>query len=80
MDSLAQLTGNWWQLSPSVFVRAQAQGNTPAPKDGDFFRCPVCTSDRLVETENALVCDNCGRSWEIRDGIYDFRQPLNEPG
>lgn len=80
MDSLAQLTGNWWQLSPSVFVRAQAQGNTPAPKDGDFFRCPVCTSDRLVEAENALVCDNCGRSWEIRDGIYDFRQPLNEPG
>jgi len=80
MDSLAQLTGNWWQLSPSVFVRAQAQGNTPAPKDGDFFRCPVCTSVRLVETENALVCDNCGRSWEIRDGIYDFRQPLNEPG
>ncbi len=80
MDSLAQLTGNWWQLSPSVFVRAQAQGNTLAAKDGDFFRCPVCKSNRLVEIENALVCDKCERSWEIRDGIYDFRHPLNEPG
>ena len=26
MDSLAQLTGNLWQFSPSVFVRARALG------------------------------------------------------
>ncbi len=31
-DSLAQLTGDWWQLSPSVFVRARAL-DRPAPDD-----------------------------------------------
>ncbi len=26
MDALAQLSGNWWQLTPSVFVLARAEG------------------------------------------------------
>jgi hypothetical protein len=31
LDSLAQLTGNTWQLTPSVFVGAHALGDTPPP-------------------------------------------------
>ena len=44
LDSLAQLTGNWWQLSPSVFVCAAASGEKPqpAPLAGpeSLFSCP----------------------------------------
>jgi ubiquinone/menaquinone biosynthesis C-methylase UbiE len=73
MDSLAQLTGNWWQLSPSVFVQAQAgdQGLRPIP--GAFFRCPVC-SHGLPELAGDLVCPGCGTLWPYENGIYDFRE------
>jgi hypothetical protein len=42
LDSLAQLSGDWWQLSPSVFVLAEAVGNTPVAAPGELFRCPAC--------------------------------------
>jgi ubiquinone/menaquinone biosynthesis C-methylase UbiE len=74
LDSLAQLTGNWWQLTPSVFVLARAGGaeilDIPA---GIFFRCPECGHFPLDETQEDLGCQSCGRRWPIRDGIYDFR-------
>jgi len=73
MDSLAQLTGNLWQLTPSVFVKAQAVGNTPEAKEGQFFRCPQCNSLELVETNSSLECTACARTWQICDGIYNFR-------
>ena len=72
MDSMAQLSGNWWQLTPSVFVRAQATGETSAAPEGTFFRCPVCRQD-LPEARADLVCSSCGRRWPYQDGIYDFR-------
>lgn len=75
LDSIAQLTGNWWQLTPSVFVKSTAMG-----KDSDqsrvphgFFRCPVCKHDLPDETQGALRCPGCGKVWPIRDQIYDFR-------
>jgi SAM-dependent methyltransferase len=73
MDSLCQWTGNWWQYSPSVFVRAAAVGNPPAQEDNAFWRCPQCTSTDLAPTQDGLRCKNCGRMWPIVDGIYDFR-------
>ena len=78
MDALAQWTGNWWQLTPSVFVRAQAIGNEQSAAAGAFFCCPVCGHTSLEEHENALVCLNCQRKWEICDGIYDFRKPMGD--
>jgi ubiquinone/menaquinone biosynthesis C-methylase UbiE len=73
MDAAAQLTGNWWQLSPSVFVKSQAVGEISAAPTGLFFRCPVCGAG-LPETEEDLPCSGCGRIWPYRDGIYDFRE------
>ncbi|HVN55273.1 MAG TPA: class I SAM-dependent methyltransferase [Anaerolineaceae bacterium] len=78
MDSLAQLTGDWWQVSPSVFVRAVAIGAEPAsegatPATG-LFRCPACgQSLDSEEAEQDLTCSKCGRVWSCKDGIYDFR-------
>lgn len=72
MDSLAQLTGDWWQLSPSVFTRARATGQAAQPPEGAFFSCPACGAD-LPEEEHDLVCPGCGHTWPYRGGIYDFR-------
>lgn len=73
MDSLAQLTGNWWQLSPSVFLRTLAVGDTPQVIPGAFFRCPACEFFPLEESGEKVVCPSCQRQWKIINGIYDFR-------
>ena len=79
MDALAQLTGNLWQLSPSVFIRARAVGEhgsgTPGTPGmpGALFCCPKCGYSPLQETPEALVCPSCAHSWEIHNGIYDLR-------
>jgi ubiquinone/menaquinone biosynthesis C-methylase UbiE len=72
MDSLAQLTGDAWQLSPSVFVRARVVGQPVSLEEGAFFCCPVCAA-ALADTPPELVCSGCGRHWPVEDGIYDFR-------
>ncbi len=78
MDAAAQLTGNWWQLTPSVFVRSQAQGEDSKLTNNTFFSCPICGSTVLEETQVIVTCKACSRWWKIQDGIYDFRQPANE--
>ncbi len=76
MDSAIQFTGNWWQLSPSVFVRARTTGSSPAPARSGFFACPECGHAPLEEEPEALVCPACARKWAIRGGIYDFRDKI----
>lgn len=73
LDALAQLTGNWWQLSPSVFTRSEAIGDSPIAPSDAIFRCPACITSDLTEKPEALVCAGCGKVWPIVDGIYDFR-------
>ena len=73
LDALAQLTGNWWQFSPSVFVRSQANASNHMAVHGAFFKCPVCDNSSPEKQEHSLVCGGCSREWPIRDGIYDFR-------
>ncbi len=76
LDSLAQWTGNWWQLTPSVFVRARAVGET-VPASGEFFfKCLACNASLpFFETEE-FTCPNCGYVWRSPQGIYDFRYPM----
>jgi SAM-dependent methyltransferase len=77
MDAQAQLTGDLWQLSPSVFVRSRAMGgkeSAAAPQRPiDLFRCPACESERLEERAEGLACQGCGKAWPQVDGIFDFR-------
>lgn len=75
LDALAQWTGNWWQLTPSVFVRARASGGPRAAEEGSIWRCPVCGSHDMQQGEEGVRCTSCGRLWPRRDGIYDFREP-----
>ncbi len=72
LDSLCQPTGAWWQLTPSVFTRSRAAGQTPPAAEGEFFRCPACEA-ALPDTPPELVCPSCGRTYPVVDGIYDLR-------
>ena len=72
LDALLQPTGNLLQLSPSVFVRSLAVGGSRTTQASALFQCPVCGTT-LEDSEQDQVCGGCGRHWEYRDGIYDFR-------
>lgn len=76
MDALIQPTGRWWQLTPSVFIRARVIGDSSPPPPGELFACPHCGSGSLDKHAEKLVCKSCLKHWGIIDGIYDFRDPL----
>lgn len=76
LESLAQPTGRWWQLTPSVFLRSRAVGQPSKPQGEGFWRCPHCRSLKVTEVEGGVRCHQCGRLWPKRDGIYDFKEPV----
>ena len=83
LDSLFQWTGAWWQLSPSVFVKAIRAGRDAArvpPYEQDdilsYFKCPDCGHSPLIGKTEYLECSSCGKKWAVRDEIYDFRAPV----
>lgn len=75
LDSLAQLTGDWWQLTPSVFTKSTAVGPFMGTNLSDdvIFCCPNCEHALPNQIEGQMVCSGCGKNWPIVDGIYDFR-------
>jgi SAM-dependent methyltransferase len=78
MDSLAQHSGNWWQLSPSVFMLNQHPDHGPIAEPGQFFACPTCGTP-LADFDNTatiLSCSQCGNRWAMDGGLYDFKEPL----
>ncbi len=88
LDSILQSTGGIFQLTPSVFVRARKDeaaltGAAVSKRSGfthlnvvEYFKCPQCKHTPLAEKNGYLLCPNCKSKWEFRDGIYDFREPM----
>ena len=83
LDSLVQWTGAWWQLSPSVFVKAKRVGKDARRVSFDgkdnilsYFKCPDCSHSPLTNKIDSLACAGCGKNWSVKDGIYDFREPI----
>lgn len=83
LDSLFQWTGAWWQLSPSVFMRASKMRNPHGVETRPtminpmmVFKCPDCGYTGLADHETHLECLNCRKKWEFKDGIYDFRKSI----
>lgn len=86
-DSLLQWTGMLWQFTPSVFVKAlrgkphSIHGAETFPRVtslGAFFKCPDCGFVPLEDRQTHLECYGCRKKWEVKDGIYDFRKPMEE--
>jgi len=75
LDGLLQGPTASLKLAPSVFVRARVEKEGVQTEGQGFFRCPSCHGTDLIEAEEALTCQDCGRKWAIDDGIYDFKQP-----
>jgi len=73
LDRLCQPTGELWQLSPSVFLRAVAPADKSSSPPGTFFRCTACGSTMLVDEGDRLRCTDCGARFPFQNGIYDFR-------
>ena len=76
IDGLAQPTGDWWQLTPSIFTLSEAVGQSQIAPAGTFFQCPQCNHTPLEENVEMLTCPNCKAKYAIRNGIYDFREPI----
>jgi ubiquinone/menaquinone biosynthesis C-methylase UbiE len=72
LDSVVSLTGDWWQLTPSVFTRSTVMHGKQSAAAG-FFRCPACGDANLADTPPELVCKACSKRYPVIDGIYDFR-------
>jgi SAM-dependent methyltransferase len=77
LDSLLQYTG--MLFTPSVFVRSVAVGETPdnlnTPIES-LFICPE-TGATCVREGDILTCRETGLRYAVRDGIYDFKAPLD---
>lgn len=76
LDSVMQQTGDLWQLSPSVFLRARAAGEPTQPSSEIRWRCPSCQARGLRPVQAGLQCPNCGLMWSFEGGIYNFKEPL----
>jgi ubiquinone/menaquinone biosynthesis C-methylase UbiE len=78
LDAMIQRPGGLWPLSPSVFVRASRPGGGPVTDDV-VWRCPGCGGLELHRDGDGQVCEACGRVWGYRDGVHDFKTPVEGP-
>ncbi|MEL6526744.1 MAG: hypothetical protein AAFQ07_13660, partial [Chloroflexota bacterium] len=77
IDSILQETR--WLVSPSIFTLNTASGDTGAnnidlPRD-TIFASPHTGSD--LQRDGDFLIDDEGTRWEMRDGIYDFKAPVD---
>ena len=80
LDGLFQPTGEFWQFTPSVFVKARIKDTVHDDEVSlsviDLFKCPDCEGEKLEEMNDHLHCPICESNWAVLDGIYDFRERM----
>lgn len=80
LDGLFQPTGEFWQFTPSVFVKARIKDTVHDDEVSlsviDLFKCPDCEGEKLEEMNDHLHCPICESNWAVLEGIYDFRERM----
>ncbi len=66
---LSQFVYSRWVLREAVVSDECSQ----TEETRDIFACPECRNTRMEFEETTIKCSQCGNSYVIRDGIYDFR-------
>ncbi len=75
LDSLLQNTGILY--TPSIFTKSLTSGETPINLSAvNLFACPE-SGGELTRESDTMVCKESGLRYAIRDGIYDFKAPLD---
>lgn len=75
LDAALQYTG--LHYTPSIFTRSSATGSTPDQRTArSLFICPQ-SGGELVRDGDTLYCEESGLRYAIRDGIYDFKAPVD---
>lgn len=77
LDALLQSTG--WLVAPSIFTQNRSVGAhgsaLDVPHDA-IFACPE--TGGALRREGETLVNAQGTRWQIRDGIYDFKAPVEE--
>ena len=74
-DGAVQVVGAAWKLTPSIFVRCRVPGQPPDTLPEAPFVCPNCRG-HLEGVGDRLCCTRCAARWPVRDGLYDFKEPI----
>ncbi len=78
LDNVMQQSGLLY--SPSIFVKSAATEDGVNNLNTDaLFVCPE-TGAELKREGDTLISQANGLRWAIRDGIYDFKAPLDDAG
>ena len=72
-DSVLQWTGDWWQITPSVFLQTHTPGKKQSVGRTAMWRCLNCSSLDLEIRKESLSCNSCAKEWPVRNGIFDFK-------
>ena len=70
MESTMQLTGNWWQLTPSVFVRACAVGAGPETRPGPEGRSGYRSPELYAPTDAYLYGQTPSAHVSVSSGFF----------
>lgn len=76
VDALLQKSG--WLVAPSVFTQntvPQEGVNQLAAEQHDIFACPLTKT--ALKREGDTLTNAQGTRWQIRDGIYYFKEPMD---
>jgi ubiquinone/menaquinone biosynthesis C-methylase UbiE len=75
LDRVLQHTGLLY--APSLFTRSIAVGDSAdSTMNPSIFASPVTGGELIIEGD-LVRCADSGQRWRIRDGIYDFKAPLD---
>jgi ubiquinone/menaquinone biosynthesis C-methylase UbiE len=67
-------------ISPSMFALCSLSASNAIHQEkvieGEVFACPTCRASLPTQPSNDELCCVNGHRWSTREGIYDFKTPL----